>query len=145
MKTINATDTAQLVRGKLKESFPGVSFSVRTSKYSGGSCIDVYWTDGPAESKVRAAVGDFHGAEFDGMQDLKYYNDAPYRNDFIFLNRQISEDKILTEARNIVGYYGGLDGLDPTKLNEPYPALYNFGFPSLRNFALHNLKDKDIL
>lgn len=72
---LSTAETATLVRQQLKACFPGVTFSVRSNTYSGGSSIRVRWTDGPTEAAVDAAVGGYQGATFDGMTDMKSYND----------------------------------------------------------------------
>jgi len=43
----STADTAKRVRKALKHYFPAVKFSVHSKVYSGGSSIDVRWTDGP--------------------------------------------------------------------------------------------------
>jgi hypothetical protein len=73
---ISTNETAVLIRAQLKKHFPGVKFSVRSSKYSGGSSIDVRWVDGPKSSAVDRIAKPFSGSEFDGMIDLKYSVDA---------------------------------------------------------------------
>ena len=53
MKTYESTaDTAQRVRKALRHYFPDVKFSVRSRVYSGGSSIDVRWTNGPRTRAV---------------------------------------------------------------------------------------------
>ena len=69
---IDTADVAKLVRKHLKKEFPGVTFSVRSSRYAGGSSVDVRWTDGPTQNAVDAIVAPFSGAKFDGMIDLQY-------------------------------------------------------------------------
>lgn len=69
---ISTNDTAKLMRSALKAKFPGIKFSVRGSKYSGGSSITVSWTDGPTEDLVNELVKAFAGSGFDGMSDYKY-------------------------------------------------------------------------
>src|SRR5690606_34789441 len=49
---IDAADVAKMIRKNLKSRFPGVKFSVRTSKYSGGASVDVPWFDGPTQREV---------------------------------------------------------------------------------------------
>ncbi len=71
---ISTTETAKLIRAQLKAAFPGQKFSVRSSKYAGGSSITVYWTDGPTTKQVDAVTGIFSGSRFDGMIDLKIHN-----------------------------------------------------------------------
>lgn len=70
---IDAAVAAKFARRDLKRAFPGVKFSVRTDKYSGGSSIDVRWVDGPTSKQVDAVVQKYGGAGFDGMIDLKYH------------------------------------------------------------------------
>lgn len=69
---IGTTDTAKLIRAQLKAKFPGIKFSVRSDKYSGGSSIRINWEDGPTDVMVTAIVSPFAGSGFDGMQDMKY-------------------------------------------------------------------------
>lgn len=65
-------DVATLVRDRLKREFPGVKFMVRTSKYSGGSSVNVFWTDGPTQSQVDAVIGCYSFSRFDGMIDMQH-------------------------------------------------------------------------
>jgi len=99
---ISVTDTAKLIRIVLKESFPGVKFSVKSSKYSGGASINIHYTDGPAPDLVDHAVDCFSGSYFDGMIDYQgsvyaTLDDKPVRfgADFIFSNQKHSETNIL--------------------------------------------------
>lgn len=100
----STTETAALIRLRLKEVFPGVKFGVRSKKYSGGSSIRVSWVDGPTTKDVDAVVEFFEGAVFDGMIDLKSYvtkedaNGTPIRFgvDYVFTERSYSTE-FLTE------------------------------------------------
>lgn len=69
---ISTNDTAKLIRAVLKAKFPGTKFSVRSSKYSGGSSIRIGWTDGPTAKLVDAYTQSFAGSKFDGMIDMKF-------------------------------------------------------------------------
>ena len=71
-KYLSVAETAKLIRGRLKEAFPGQKFYVQSETYSGGGSVDVYWMDGPTEKDVEAEVGIFAGRSFDGMIDLAY-------------------------------------------------------------------------
>ena len=71
---LSCAETAKLVRAALKESFPGVKFSVKSSVYSGGASINIKYTDGPTYEQVKAVAGMFEGAYFDGMTDYKGSN-----------------------------------------------------------------------
>jgi len=55
----DVTVKAKLIRERLKDKFPGVEFRVKTSRYSMGESIDVFWTDGPALDKVEPLSTDF--------------------------------------------------------------------------------------
>jgi hypothetical protein len=94
---LSCAETAKLVRAALKESFPGVKFSVKSSVYSGGASINVNYTNGPSYEQVKAVVGVFEGAYFDGMTDYKGSNyntldgqEVSFGADFIFVNRKFT-------------------------------------------------------
>jgi hypothetical protein len=95
---LSCTETAKLVRTELKAKFPGAKFSVTSSSYAGGASIRVSWNDGPAGDAVKAAVGHFHGASFDGMTDMKSYHDSQHNGetvsfgaDYIFFSRELTD------------------------------------------------------
>jgi hypothetical protein len=71
---LSCADTAKLVRQALKAAFPGQTFSVRSSTYSGGASIRVGWVDGPQTNQVDQVAKVFAGSSFDGMIDLKTSN-----------------------------------------------------------------------
>lgn len=94
----SCADTAKLVRQALREAFPGIKFSVRSSTYAGGASIRVRWTDGPTAAQVDKVAGTFSGAYFDGMTDYKGSTYALFRGervrfgaDFIFCERDASD------------------------------------------------------
>lgn len=70
-KYFSCAETAKLVRQSLKEAFPGVKFSVRSSTYSGGASIDVSWTDGPNAVQVESITKGYKAAYFDGSIDYQ--------------------------------------------------------------------------
>jgi len=130
---IDATDVAKLVRKRLKAHFPNQRFSVRTSKYSGGSSVRVRWVNGVAETKVQKVVGNFHGATVDGMRDLKEYHDdflideqgnikrVHFGNDFIFLEREYTEDILEKHGKKICERLGiEYKGLYETRVNNEW-------------------------
>lgn len=71
---ISLTDTAKMVRGALKQTFPGVTFRVRSKSYAGGASIGVRWIDGPCQAQVDAVLQRYTGASFDGMTDMQSYH-----------------------------------------------------------------------
>lgn len=72
MDYIDTVEVAKMIRADLKRRWPTVKFSVRSSRYSGGSSIDVAWTDGPPSRVVDPIIRAYGGSGFDGMIDLKY-------------------------------------------------------------------------
>lgn len=109
---VSVTDTAKLVRKALKEHFPSIKFSVRSSSYSMGASIDIEWTDGPCSKAVDEVVDQFKGADFDGMQDLKVprksmLNGEPVRfmADYIHGQRHYSIEFLSAVAQAFVRDY----------------------------------------
>ena len=107
---IDTKDVAKLIRAELKV-FKGTKFSVRISRYAGGSSIRVYWTDGPTDIEVNRLIGHYHGSTFDGMIDLKSYHDSDlngesvhFGNCFLFTDRTISID-LFMECRSYAARY----------------------------------------
>ena len=114
---IDAADAAKIIRKTLKAAFPGVTFAVRTSKYAGGSSVDVDWENGPTVAQVDTLVQRFAGATFNGMIDLKeYVRDSlvdgiqvSWGCDFVMTHREFSDD-IREELRaNLRATIGGFD------------------------------------
>ena len=125
MKTIyeNSTDTAKKIRARLKKEFPKLPkshFKVRTSTYSGGSSITVYWEDFPYEKDVSEIINQYKSASFDGMIDLEtrhgyvdpedglLYSGAGY----IFTSYQLSDKRLERIIEIINETYS--DGYDPS-------------------------------
>ena len=111
---IDTKDVAKLIRRELKV-FKGTKFSVRISRYAGGSSIRVYWVDGPTDLEVNSLIGHFHGSTFDGMIDLKSYHDSDlngesvhFGNCFLFTERTITAD-LFAECRSYVAHRYGPD------------------------------------
>lgn len=65
----SAAETAKNIRKALKAAFPGVTFRVRSSTFSMGSSVDVYWEDMPIRRQVEKLVAGFASSTFDGMDD----------------------------------------------------------------------------
>lgn len=94
----SAAETAKKIRTALKAGFPSVKFSVRSKSYSGGSSVDVHWTDGPMQDDVDAVLARFSSASFDGMQDLKTSHGYEYEGqiyngaDWVHGQRELSPE-----------------------------------------------------
>jgi hypothetical protein len=148
-KYIDTVEVAKIIRGELKTNFPGIKFSVNSDRYAGGSSITVSWTDGPTTKEVDNIVGHYHGASFDGMQDLKEYHESEYNgevvrfgNDYISCNRSYSKAALEEVAQYLYTKYGWNVEIVVTKYeayfkiqNTPYDyattvnsELYNYSF-----------------
>jgi hypothetical protein len=110
---LSCTETAKLVRAALKESFPGVKFSVKSSNYSGGASINIFYNDGPTYEQVKAVAGMFEGSYFDGMTDYKGSNygsldgnEIRFGADFIFVTREFSVPVLQNAVKAACEYYG---------------------------------------
>lgn len=136
---ISCADTAALIRKSLKESFPGVKFSVRSSTYSGGASINVGWTDGPNAAQVEAVADVFSGAYFDGMTDYKGSTYAlmdgkqvKFGADFIFCNRSSSDAAVQRAINQVCRAFAG----NFAEKNIPVPTVAQFRSGDLRGVDL---------
>ena len=96
---ISTTETAKIIRQELAKAFPGIKFSVKSKSYSGGSSVSVGWTDGPTPKMVEKVAGQFSGASFDPMIDLKSHHDSEWNGevvsfgpDYVNCNRSHSDE-----------------------------------------------------
>jgi hypothetical protein len=112
-KYLTCAETAKLIRAALKESFPGVKFSVKSNTYAGGASINVAYTDGPTCEQVKAIVNVFERSYFCGMTDYKGYNytsldgeEISFGADFIFVNRKFSVELFTDLVASACKYYG---------------------------------------
>src|SRR5690348_891850 len=117
---IGVAETAKLVRASLKEAFPGVKFSVRSSSYAGGASIRASWIDGPTSAQVKTVTRVFEGGYFDGMIDYKGSRYAlldgkpvKFGADFLFEERSNSDASVLAAFDSIV---------DENWIGASYPA-----------------------
>lgn len=66
---LSSRDVAKLLRRKLRETFPGVKFSVRCDRGTAYGWLQVSWVDGPRDSAVREVCNPWQGRQFNGMTD----------------------------------------------------------------------------
>ena len=110
---LSCAETAKLVRAALKESFPGVKFSVKSSNYAGGASINIRYENGPTYKQVKEVASMFEGAYFDGMTDYKGSNygsldgnEVRFGADFIFVNRKFTKAFLEGAVEAVCKYYG---------------------------------------
>lgn len=132
MKYLSCTETSKLIRQSLKEAFPGIKFSVRSSTYSGGASISVSWTDGPNASQVEAVVAVFKGSYFDSSIDYKgsiYHmmdgEQVSLGADFIFCRREYSSQVIQSAIDRVYRLLKG--NFTKDGIQKPTAEAYNRG------------------
>jgi hypothetical protein len=75
----SASETAKKVRKMLKAEYPKTKFSVKSSTYSMGSSITVYFKDGVKPgAEIYEKVGYFSSKSFNGMDDSSSFNGYEY-------------------------------------------------------------------
>ena len=143
-KYLTCAETAVLVRKALKEAFPRVKFSVRTSVYSMGASVRVAWVDGPNEAQVEAVAHVFQGAYFDGGIDYQgaiYHmldgQQVRFGADSIHCNRHFSEAAIQAAIDRV--YRGHAGTFTEAGIDKPTPAQYERG--ALRSTQLDGMVD----
>ncbi|MBX3603223.1 MAG: hypothetical protein KF863_21590 [Rubrivivax sp.] len=133
---------AKNMRIELARAFPGVKFSVRSRRFSGGDAIDVSWVDGPTSQQVDEIIDRYSAGSFNGMEDIYEYRgdrawvaafgDAKYVN-----SQRSSSDKAIASAIRTVfaRYAGNLDGIE-----QPTVEAYRSG--GLRSVRVPHLGDE---
>lgn len=85
LKNVDVAIKSKILKAELKTKFPQIPFNVRTSRYSGGSSINVNWKDAVAPEKVRKIVDKYADAgNSDSMTDYSDYDN------YVFAQRDIS-------------------------------------------------------
>lgn len=103
---------AKNCRIELKAAFPGVKFSVRTSRFSGGDSMDVQWTDGPTSDQVSAIVDRYSAGRFNGSDDSYNYSENAWTAAFgdakyVHTKRDDSDMAIESAIRTVRAKYAG--------------------------------------
>lgn len=103
---------AKNVRIELKQAFPRVKFSVRTSRFSGGNSLDVKWIDGPTSDQVAPIVDKYAAGSFNGMDDSYTYQESVWRDAFGDAKytktiRDYSDAAIASAIRTVCAKYAG--------------------------------------
>lgn len=103
---------AKNIRIELKRAFPGVKFSVRSDRFSGGDSIDVNWIDGPTTAQVRLIIDKYKAGTFDGMTDCYNYEPCSWTAAFgdakyVSANRSMSEAGAESAIRTVFAKYAG--------------------------------------
>jgi hypothetical protein len=76
---IKTADLASLVLDACKKTFPQYTFAKSSTRFSGGSSVDIYlqtgWEtiSGEDRKEINRFVDQYNGVGFDGMVDYKFY------------------------------------------------------------------------
>ena len=97
---------AKNARIELARAFPDVKFSVKTKRFSGGTSMDVSWTDGPTSGQVEAIVDKYAAGSFYGMTDSYDYAQSAWTDAFgdakyVFAHRDDSIRAIESAIRSV--------------------------------------------
>jgi|SRR5208282_2420182 len=120
---------AKNVRIELATAFPGVKFSVKTSRFSMGNDLRVSWTDGPNTKQVDAIIDKYSAGSFDGMTDSYTYahdvwTDAFGEAKYVFSTRHYSDRVIESVMGRICRHFGGIETM-PTLEDYKQGRLWN--------------------
>lgn len=101
---------AKNIRIELARAFPGVKFSVKSRRFSGGDAIDVSWIDGPVSAQVDAIIDKYSAGSFNGMEDLYVYSrdawiDAFGDAKYVHSRREMSDAAIAKAIRLVSSKY----------------------------------------
>jgi hypothetical protein len=158
---IPTKETAKLIRSELAQRFPGVTFSVRTEQYSGGSHVNVTWADGPTQAQVDRAVRHFSGRTFDGMDDSTHFHDTLHEGRLVHFGgsapscqRRVSQyDALHAQALEIIrarcrldetGTRFGNDWIDNLASGMVHACDFREATPLERAFRLVVLREREI-
>jgi hypothetical protein len=73
VKYLSCAETARLIRAALKQAFPEVKFSVRSSTYANGASIRIGYNSGRLWAKdVKAITDQYAGGRFDSSIDMAF-------------------------------------------------------------------------
>ena len=104
---------AKNLRIELARAFPGVRFSVKTSRFSMGDSIRVRWLDGPTVGQVEPIANRYEGGAYDSERDLYVYHRNAWREVFgwakyVHVDRQDSPRAVASALRTVAMKWGPL-------------------------------------
>jgi len=117
-----AAQTAKTIRHELREHFPNIKFSVRSSNFANGDSVDIAWIDGPTRDEVETITGKYQDGHFDGMTDMYEYDDHKLGGaKFISPQRRLSDE-----------FKAELQGEIEASLGEPIDGAKNYGSVAIK-------------
>jgi len=121
---------AKNLRAELKNAFPCVKFSVKSSSFSMGNDITVGWEMGPTKAEVDAIADKYEYGRFDAMQDLSYSDCSAFgdavevvlgRAKYVSTSRKFGDDVLAVVGRALCEKQGVeyIEGWGPSRLYGP--------------------------
>lgn len=90
----NVVVAAKNIRKEIKKAFSGFKFRVNSKKYSGGSSINVYYSENfESVDELKSIIGKYEQGWFDGMTDCYNYNMSLFNSlfgstKFVFVEKE---------------------------------------------------------
>ena len=97
---MNTVERAREIRKELKKEFPGVKFSVRSSR--GGGSINIHWTDFPTEKAVKEITSKYESIRY----DERTHEILCGGNTFVFRTNHWSDEMKEAIKENLIKKYG---------------------------------------
>ena len=104
MDIVDIKDIAKEIRVILANSFHKTKFSVKISRFSQGSSVDITWTDGPTESQVNELVGHFGDTRSRFVETTRLYSSR-------FINTVIAKWKTIHPSHSDLTLNCSVSGL----------------------------------
>lgn len=124
---------AKNIRIELARAFPGVKFSVKSRRFSGGDAIDVSWIDGPVSAQVAPIIDKYSAGYFNGMEDIYEYSADAWNHAFgdakyVHASRSMSDAAIAKAIRLVSSKYALPAGVDVSVASYRSGALWSVPF-----------------
>lgn len=103
---MDVTRKAKMLKAELQKEFPGIKFSVKSSRYSMGQSINVHFDDGPSQKEVENIVEKYSFTYGEGM-------DYTHNDNFAFASKGESKEKI-AEMKGFIDQNFDFDGYADT-------------------------------
>ena len=101
-----AANAAKAIKAELKNIYPSLKLSVKSSNFSMGDSVSISWTNGPTPEQVKNVVDKYQYGHFDGMTDM--YESSNSRDDipqskYVQVSREVTDDlkQLFIDAYNV--------------------------------------------
>ena len=136
---------AKNIRIELSRAFPGIKFSVKSSRFSMGDSISIRWIDGPNDDQVEAISCKYQGGYFNSLDDIYEYSRGAWKDAFgsgkyVSCNRDNSDKAIDSAIRSVfMKRWVGLEDMAPPSADEYRSGALMRVNPSGNNYDLQSM------